>query len=244
MGDICVSSNFRNKRDINTIIKKIICKIKISQQILGFGFLCNISHDESLLLTLITNYSIFNKDDFIDGNIHFIVNKKEYILRIYDDTRIYRNKKYDITIIEIKDNSYFTFLDIDWNIFKNYTKLYEKEICSINYSYKDINNYEFGYINSINDNIIFIEYKNNIITERDKGGIILDYNNCKVLGIKKNKTKVKGILILRFIIDFYNITINEKNITNNNKNNNFINHNPNNEIQENINKYYKKEEKK
>ena len=159
MGDICASSNFRNKRDINTIIKKIICKIKINQQILGFGFLCNISPDESLLLTLITNYSIFNKDDIIDGNIHFIVNKKEYMLRIYDDTRIYRNKKYDITIIEIKDNSYFTFLDIDWDIFKNYTKLYEKEICSINYSYKDINNYEFGYINSINDNYIFIEYK-------------------------------------------------------------------------------------
>ena len=111
--------------DLKIIIdqmEKYICKIKIGDKF-GNGFLCKIPYPDNnhLLPVLITCNHIIDKQLLsIKENIIFIIFNKGKNSRAIElrNRRVYTNKDYDITIIEIKQNKdkIKNFLDLDDNM--------------------------------------------------------------------------------------------------------------------------------
>ena len=233
----------KKEENIKNIITKSLVKIIKNNKEIRFGFLCKIPFPDQfrLLPVLITNYDALEKDVFIQHKpINISLDSQNFTLKI-DDKKIYRNVKYDIIIIEIKNVNNFTLLDIDDVIYYNNPYI-KKEIILINYPYDNNNNNisELGSIEAINaQNNIIIKYLNEN-GERDKGGIILNSFNNKVLGIKKMNDSNMGILIQGPIKDF-NSKFKQNQIEENNKNNNIIKNSKikSNEIQNNNNFFIK-----
>ena len=116
---------------------KCICKIYINDKKKVTGFFCNIinNHSKELLPVLITNNSLFNKNDeesekTIKISFYDNENLKQKEIKIENERKVYTSEKYDITIIEIKKekdeiNNYY--LELDSNIFQdNINDLYSQ----------------------------------------------------------------------------------------------------------------------
>jgi len=93
---------------IKTQCSNNICKIFSAKEEIGTGFLCKIPFPDSLHLlpVLITNSKILEKDDIFNGkkiNFSLKSNKEKISIFIDDNRKIYKGKKYDIAIIEIKE---------------------------------------------------------------------------------------------------------------------------------------------
>ena len=107
-------------KEIINQMEKNICKIKIAQ-VQGTGFFCKIpfSNEKNSLKVLITNNHIidedilYNKDKII--SIYIKEKKKIKELNLSNRIKYTKNKeKYDITIIEIKEEEYINnFLELD-----------------------------------------------------------------------------------------------------------------------------------
>ena len=106
-------------------MEKSICQIK-NENCYGTGFFCKIPFPDkdNFLPVLITAYHILHEEALnqIDKKIH-ITFENEQVFELDLNKRIkYTNKKYDITIIEIKENDNIdmnSFLEIDDQIFKD-----------------------------------------------------------------------------------------------------------------------------
>ena len=103
------SSGKISKDKLKTIIKQMernICKIKHSNNETGTGFFAKIPFPDALKLlpVLITNNHVLNEEDYNKDKFQISLDdEKEYLLLLSDKSRkFYTNKKYDITIIEIK----------------------------------------------------------------------------------------------------------------------------------------------
>ena len=195
--------------------KSCICKIKNNNRKYGTGFFCIIPFENNNKINvLITHNKVISEVDISIGkDIYFSINNNEfkYKITINNSRKVYtENKKYYITIIELKDTdnlNNISFLEID-NSLENLNQIY-----IIYY----LNNY---FQHSI-DKILFNQ-KLNYITFNKIGALgcpIINLSNNKVIGINKeiNENKNIGIFIKEPIEEF--IKICEKNLSSNLKNN-------------------------
>ena len=162
--------------DLIEKMKRQICKIEISDGRYGTGFFCNIQYDPYMTLkVLITANHILNENDILIGKkIKFYINNIYYEILIDESRMIYKNKNYDVTIIEIKPYDLLkeiSFFNIDYTFFE------EKKIFLLYYT--DKMKFSYGIIKH-KDNYKFIHYCLNEIGS-DGGPLIND--NFKVIGI-------------------------------------------------------------
>ena len=179
-------------------IEKSICKIKCKNGGNGTGFFCNIpKKDGNLFRVFITNNYILEENDIITGNLISISLNNDKINREIkmDELREkYTNKKYDITIIEIRPNDGInadSFLELDDDIFKDNSKeLSNKRDIYLLYYNKSESTYSFGKIKSINeDNYTILHLCES--TGGSSGGPLINLNNFKVIGINKGDKEEK-----------------------------------------------------
>ena len=196
--------------------EKSICKIICKNEGNGTGFFCSIPFPDkyNLLPVLITNNHLVDKNDIIEGNtIDLTLNndKIPFKIKIDNSRKVYTNKKYDITFIEIKTSDGFdlnSFLDIDERILKNHSNKIFKKLSAYLIFYpsgKEVE-YSTGLIKRISED-------NNIehtcsIKPGSSGSPILNLNNNKVIGVHKgaatnNKNWNLGTFIKEPINKFY-----------------------------------------
>ena len=107
--------------------EKSICKIKCKDEGNRTGFFCIIPFPDKIhpLPVLMTNNHVIEENDIMKGNkIVFTINndKLSFEIVIDDFRKLYSNKDYDITIIEIKEDDNLdinSFLEIDDQLFKD-----------------------------------------------------------------------------------------------------------------------------
>ena len=189
-------------------MEKSICQIK-NENCYGTGFFCKIPFPDkdNFLPVLITAYHILHEEALnqIDKKIH-ITFENEQVFELDLNKRIkYTNKKYDITIIEIKENDNINkFLELEDYIIKdilvdnNNMKYKNNEIYSIQYA-KDKLATSYGILTGISeDNTHLFSHK--CSTELGSGGSpILNLNNNKVIGVHSSSLKNKNINIGTFL---------------------------------------------
>jgi len=195
-------------------MQKTICKIYCKNNKLGTGFLCELKMQDSnsIVNVLITCNHILSKDEIKIGQVIIISfnNENEYFkITIDESTRIYTDKKYDITIIEIRRNKYreISFLEIDDDINKkNPTEEYKnKDIYLLHYQQGQQVVLSSGKIINLDTEQIKINH-NGTTQEGSSGSPIINKNSYKVIGIHTGSIKEKwntGIIIKKPIDDFF-----------------------------------------
>ena len=96
-------------------MKNNICKIYLLDGSKGTGFFCKIPYNNNILPAFITNNHVINEEVLEKENkILKSMNKKKIEIELKNRIK-YTNKKYDITIIEIKENKdkINDFLELD-----------------------------------------------------------------------------------------------------------------------------------
>ncbi len=203
--------------------KKSLCRIELKKnfgEMYGSGFCCLIplTDKKMKIPVLITSNHVLNEKSFENETqilISYNDNKEKIIITIRDNSKIYTNREYDITIIELEKNKYdrMIFMEIDEDIFNIkhllLEKFYKKRAYILQYAKPNYSNKEIeksGYITkknleeftkdknySINEGRIIVledEYTiiHNIPTSPGAGGgPIISYDNFKVIGFHKGK---------------------------------------------------------
>ena len=206
-------------KTISNLSEKSICKIKINKGGTGTGFFCAIPFPDKFqrLPVLLTNNHVIKKDDLIINNkINFTIkddDKNPFEILIDKDRKTYTSKKYDITIIEIKEDDKFdfiSFLDIDEQIFNdNWKETFTKvSVYLLHYPNGNIAEYSAGIIKYIGEDNYTIEHTCQS-EDGSSGGPLLNLTNHKVIGIHKGSKEKKnynlGTISLNklFIFFFY-----------------------------------------
>jgi len=212
-----------------------ICKIYKFDGGKGSGFFCNIISGKEIIPVLMTNNHLIDEKYLNENNeIQLSLNDDNEIkkIEINGKKKIYTNKEYDITIIEIKPekDKINNLMEIDEKIYKNDSNIIykNKSVYIIHYPLSDKVAVSYGIIN----NIEVYNINHFCCTESGSSGSpIIDLSNHKIIGIHKggSNKKNKGIFlkypINEFINKYYtnNIGNNYKYINikkdNNNKNN-------------------------
>ena len=191
---VAIAINDQNKITLQSIFS--LCKIFNNDNGCGSGFFCNLKFSENgpSIKTLITNNHVLGIEDIaLNKKIKLTINNyaSSRVIDIGGERKLYTNKIFDITIIEIKDAdelNFVKYLDIDDKVFnKDIQKKYDK-IYIIHYP----GNSAFSFI-SYGDMTIGEEngpIKHTCITEHGSSGSpILDLSTFKILGIHKGKNK-------------------------------------------------------
>ena len=178
------------KKILNQLIN-CICKIKIKEEYTT-GFFCKIPFKNETIKVFITNYHFLIEKNLKENKklILLLNNEKEAIkIDLFIERKVYLNKEYDITIIELKDEDKIKdYLELDDNLFKDNSEII----------YKNKSIYTLHYQNGKNANC-----------STDNGSFgspILNLQNNKVIGIH-NQNSIKyniGTLLNLPIIDFIN----------------------------------------
>ena len=176
-------------------MKTQICKIKIKEGH-GTGFFCNIPYGWNTLRMLITNNHVLNEEDISSGKkINFSLNKEKlhYEIEIDESRKIYTSKKYDITMIELKEKDKIeknSFMDIDNQIFKeNPNEIFKnKQIYLLHYPKGEQMVFSNGLIKNINDYTIQHLCDS---SGGSSGGPLINSNNYRVIGVHKGGA-IKG----------------------------------------------------
>ena len=177
-----------------------ICKVK-SKGIYGTGFFCRIKFlDNTFIKVLTTSYQILDEHYFKENNeINLIINNQARIINLNKKRKIYSNKDFDLTLIEIKEsdkiNDYF---ELDENILsqENPKLFYEnKTIYIIQYLNMEKASVSYGIFNDLIDS----EIKHTCsIKPGSNCSPILNSMNNKIIGISKISEKNdnnKGIFL-------------------------------------------------
>ena len=104
-------------------MKNSICKIKINQTN-GTGFFCEIPYGNNTMNVLMTNYHVLDERYYNqNGALNLFINdeKEVKIINLKNKRITYFNKKYDLTLIELKENDKIpinNYLELDNNLFK------------------------------------------------------------------------------------------------------------------------------
>ena len=144
------------------------CSIKILEQMdnfiyklneKDFGFFCHIKYKHKNIPIFITNYHAIN-EKYIEKNNNIKITKNKEIITIEFGKKYYINEKYNISILEIKEDNInkIYFFDLDENIYEKEPEMnYYKESIYIIHNKQDKNTYvSYGIINEINkSDIIF-----------------------------------------------------------------------------------------
>ena len=194
---------------INEQMNKFICKIILKEGSKGTGFFINIPNKADNIHALITANHIINEKYIKEGNsINIKLNNGNEIrtINIQKNRKLYTNREYDITIIEIieKIDNIFNFLELDENIFnENYSLFFPNTyIYFLFYSKDELARVSFGIIKIIEGKEII----HNCFSDfGSTGGPILSSNNSKVIGMhthKKSNGLKSGILLDQAILEF------------------------------------------
>ena len=168
-----------------------ICKIKVNS-VNGTGFFCKIPFENDSLKVFMTNYHVLD-DLYYKNNkeINLLINddKEVKIIKLGEKRQTYFNKKFDITIIELKENDNINnFLELDDNLFKEETKVYYKGISIYILHYLLGNKATVSY--GLSTDIDNFEIKHICSTEHGSSGSpIINLSNHKVIGIHKQGSK-------------------------------------------------------
>ena len=192
-------SNFSNPISIERLethiskTKTNICKIECSDGGHGTGFFCNIPISWlQTIKVLMTNNHVLNQEDLLLNKvINFSINNEEehYKILIDESRKIYTNKKYDITIIELKEKDKINenyFFEIDSGIFhKNSKEIFtKKDIILLHYPKGIKMEYSNGKIQNIcEDNYTF--HHSCCTNNGSSGGPIINSINCQVIGVHR-----------------------------------------------------------
>ena len=200
-------------------MKNCVCKIHIEDN-KGTGFFIKLKYNNKLLRLLVTSNHILNRKEIKPGStINISLNNEKIFktIKIAPNRKKYTNEKFDITIIEIKDEDNIqNFLLLDDNMMNNniinYNEQYKNEsIYALNYlNGKEIYT-SLGILNTIEENKII--HKCNLDIGSSGSPIILLKNN-KVIGVhnsgvKSNNNFNFGILIKKPLLEY--IKLNEVN---------------------------------
>ena len=200
----------KHQRDINyKSIKKMvkqmeecICKIKVGSNE-NIGIFCKIPfpNESNLLPVLITTNLIINEELLYkkEESISIFILKEEEKKLDHDEIKLvdlnnrikYTNKKYDITIIEIKEQDNIkNYLELDDNIIDDIlddnktNEIYkQKELYMIKYS-KDELSVSFGVLDSIDSDQKY-KFTHQCITSFGSSGSPIFNINNKLIGIQK-----------------------------------------------------------
>ena len=198
-----------------------ICKIYRNDGNKGTGFFCKILYNNYNIPVMITNNHIIDEKYIKENNnINITLNDDNICKTIIlnDNRKIYTNKEYDITIIEIKcekdklnekdeKDKINNFMNLDKKIFnENSNELYKKQSIYIpQYLYGEKAVVSYGIINNIVGNNI----SHFCFTESGSSGSpIIDLLNNKIIGIHKEGSpllkKNFGTFLKLPIIEFIN----------------------------------------
>ena len=189
-------------------MKKSICKIKTKNG-RGTGFFCTAELKSKEAQLLITSHHIVDKKILdSDGSLDIIIdNDEEKTIEINEKRKVYINKEYDLTIIELREKDKIKdFLELD-NIFDNdynlsnqsiyllqYSKLGKDQKAAVSYGMlKEIEGYDMvNYCNALTGSI---------------GGPILNLQNNKVIGMHREASSegINKATFLKFALEeFFN----------------------------------------
>ena len=201
-------------------MKSIVGKIKAQDDTSCTGFFCKIPdiiseeiiNKKNLLKVLITNYHVINENQ---KKITISLNNKKKFITNIENKVIYKDEKYDIIIIDIKDQiEIYNFLELDPDIFNRADGSYANN--SIYMLYYPCGEYVYASYGTIKRIDVF---NINHLCYTDKGSSgspIINLSNNKVIGIHKQTSKNnynKGILFQdpinellneNYILDLYN----------------------------------------
>ena len=178
---------------INEQMKRCSCKIECNEKGNGSGFFSLVPFPNKIYLlpVLMTNNHVLKEEDIIKGKkININMKDKKFSILIDDSRRVFTDKSYDITIIEMNKNDgldFNTFLEIDDSIYKeNFEKYFkDRSIYLIHHpKSKDEAEFAVGIIKGIS-------LDTNVITHTCKsdpgssGSPILDLKTNKIIGIHK-----------------------------------------------------------
>ena len=207
-------------------MEKCICKIRNNMK-RGTGFFCNISYKNKTFKALITNHHIID-DKFLKINeeIKLSLNddKKFIKIKIGENRKIYSNKIYDTTIIEIKEEDKINnFLELDDKLFIDDSEIsYEGEsIYILQYPNGEKASVSYGILKKIENHIIKHFCSTN---SGSSGSPILNLSNNKVMGLHQGNNErfmyKHGIFLKYPINDFIENYIDDNiDIKKNNKKN-------------------------
>ena len=176
-------------------IKNNICKIISSDKKIGTGFFCQISFPQSSssIKVLITNNHVLADNDITpEKNIQLILyNEQSANLSIGDSRKIYTDKLFDITIIEIKSEDNLNIGDqllkideqvIDDNAIRN-NIFKDKSVYLCDFSNKEII-CSVGLVQEISSNDYSIQSL--CFNKKESlGGPMFNSSNSKIIGIHK-----------------------------------------------------------
>ena len=180
-----------------------ICQITSSNGLIGIGFFSKIALDQSnnKLPALITSNKILKNDDLIPGKniaLFFKKSNKSIMINIDNKRKCFSSLKYQISIIEIKNEDNLDFLIyFDIGTFQNQN--------DINLVYfNNMNNqqqYCPGKILNYNDNLFLFNIDNSLNLDEAIGCPILTNDNRKVIGLNMGNTNnsYNGLFISKAI---------------------------------------------
>ena len=222
------SVSFKELKIINDQKENSVFKILKDNKPCGTGFLCIIPFSNKLspLPVLITcNHVLTNEDIQIGKEIKLIFNDKIIKKILIDKSRrIYtsKDKKYDITIIEIKGSDNFNInkiLEIDYDIYSNgeLNNIFSNEsIYLIHYPDGLNESLSINIIQKIDSNNINIEHLG-ATKSGSSGAPIINLNTFKVIGIHTGRHRTKnfncGIILRKPIEEFSKLKREKSNIS-------------------------------
>ena len=192
-------------------MEKGICKIYKKDGEKGTGFFCNIKYENKNISVLMTNYHVID-DKYIKENNKILItinDDKEKVTILLNNKIIYTNEKYDITIIEIKNEKdkikYFMKIDEDY-LNNDIDVIYDKSIYILQYPLGEKVGVSYGIINRIDE--YNIEHYCNTETG-SSGSPIINIINNEIIGIHKEgikKRKINRGTLLKYPINDFIVT--------------------------------------
>ena len=202
--------NIKDIEEINTQMKKCVCKIYSEKYKVGTGFFLkfNCENGNKIVKALVTNNHIINEKDLNRKITFSLDNQKDlYDIKLVPSRNIFTNSKLDITIIELKNHEFnnFNFLELDDNFDKKkqfLNILYEKTPLYILHYKKGKEVYSsFGILEKIKENDI---YHKCCTDNGSSGSPILSLETKKVIGIHKSAEKGRKENIGTLLYDIQN----------------------------------------
>jgi len=217
--------SIKGTKEIINQMENCICKIYIKGGGKGTGFFCKIVYKNFNIPVMITNNHVIDELYLKDNNnIELTLNddKINKTIVLDNNRKVYTNKEYDITIIEIRceKDKINNFMDLDERIFNYKSEILYNNNHSIyipQYLNGDIAVVSYGVINRI-DGFNIIHYC--CTDSGSSGSPIINLLNNKIIGIHKQGTNNfqynKGTYLKYPINEFIkNDIINNKNNINN-----------------------------
>ena len=222
-------STIENTLKILDQMKKCVCKIesKYGNATAFFAFLPYLDKKYPVLIT--TNH-IINEEVILESNLLKVITndgKEKKFIDLNVERKIYTNRKYDTTIIEIKpeNDKINYFLEVDKYIFNEELTLFNESIYMLHYQKfgkEQKSSVSYGITKLIEDdyNIKYFCYAE----KSSAGGPILNIGNNKLIGIHKKSGEDNfnlGTLLKNPIHEYINnfnlVNKNNNNIENDNK---------------------------